>query len=879
MVPRRWTLSVNPLWTHYIAWASVALAVALGLVRYVIIDRVDPLHCDALLTEGQWLDTGFRNWQPEGCMLHAYQPKDAATCMRARRVVFVGDSVTRQLFFQFAHAVDPGLPTAPPDDEHKHIDYTFNTDAGIQLMFYWDPYLNTSHTQGLISPSGVFGDSPETSSDRPALLVLGAGLWYIRYEDSGGLPAWEAKMESTLNTLARALILPADTVVVLPIEDVVPSKLSRERASTMHASDIDAMNSDLNHRIRPPASRDPFTFFSLPASHGEPIPVALPLVFNQMLDPSQTEDGLHFSDTLVKAQANILLNLRCNDVLPKTFPIDKTCCRSYPHPTPLHAVVLAAAFLWGPVCWMLSRRLSPRTPGQSIIREEDIPAVVISAAAALIFIADRTGFWLKEQKQFNSWIFATLCLCALGFGLFTIKGGDKDLGFLNREQTDEWKGWMQIAILIYHYTGASKVSGIYNPIRVLVASYLFMTGYGHTTFYVKKADFGFQRVAQVMIRLNLLTLLLAYVMNTDYISYYFAPLVSMWYLIIYGTMFAGAKYNDRTVFLVAKILVSMGLATWFMSEPSLLEIAFQFLERICGIHWSAREWAFRVNLDLWIVYFGMFAALAVIKIREYRLTDHPHWPLAVKVSIGVSAAVMLWYFAFELYQPDKFVYNLWHPYISFLPVGAFVVLRNASGILRSGNSRFFAFIGTCSLETFIIQYHLWLAGDTKGILLVFPGTRWRPLNFIITTVMFIYVSHRVAQATGDITNWICGSSKPPSLPTTNQPSSSNTGRRNVPTAPPEEEGQEVIFLAPSDDGPVPKDNNGNPLPLEPDTPMRPQRRWVDRLAEGSQSPPGFRVWYGETEWTPGLKIKLAIALAAMWLLNIMWPYPYGVPVS
>lgn len=350
MPPKRLSVSLNPLWYHYVAVATLGLAVLLGLFRYYIVDRLDPIHCNSLLTTGRWLDNAFKNWQPDGCMMYNYQQKDITTCMGPKSIVFIGDSVTRQLFFQTAHIVDPALPSAPPDDEHKHSDHTLNTKSGAKITFHWDPFLNTSATQKYIRPTSL---SRQAEEERPALLVLGSGLWYLRYADSGGLPAWELKIESTLNALSDPKYKPADTIVFLPVEDVVPGKLSADRAQSMRSSDIDAMNSDLLHRIRPPHVNDPFAFFSSPSSS----PIALPLVFNKMLDPSQTDDGLHFFDTVVKMQANILLNLRCNDALPKTFPLDKTCCRSYPWPSPVHFLVLAGVILWGPVTWFLSRRL------------------------------------------------------------------------------------------------------------------------------------------------------------------------------------------------------------------------------------------------------------------------------------------------------------------------------------------------------------------------------------------------------------------------------------------------------------------------------------------------------------------------------------------
>ncbi len=66
-----------------------------------------------------------------------------------------------------------------------------------------------------------------------------------------------------------------------------------------------------------------------------------------------------------------------------------------------------------------------------------MPMSVFGLAIGLTFFADRTGIWLKEQKAYSPWTFAFLSVLALAAGLATMKSADKDLGFLNREQTDE----------------------------------------------------------------------------------------------------------------------------------------------------------------------------------------------------------------------------------------------------------------------------------------------------------------------------------------------------------------------------------------------------------------------------------------------------------
>src|SRR6266545_3361153 len=280
-------------------------------------------------------------------MLYAYREAETASCLQSKEITFVGDSVTRKLFFAFATSLDKSLHQPTLERTKKHSDHDLRTRYGTKLKFAWDPFLNTTYTKRLLASktkSALQNDS--TQAPVPGMLVLGSGLWYLRYSNtSGGISAWESNMESIFDILVD-LPKPADEIVILPVEHIVTSKLSTERASTMHPSDVEAMNSDLFHRINPPTANHGLFSDSPPAST---IPVSLPLVFNKMLDESLTEDGLHFSDTLLRVQARILLNLHCNKVMPKSFPFNKICCNRYPSPSLPHMAVLVCIFLIGPL--------------------------------------------------------------------------------------------------------------------------------------------------------------------------------------------------------------------------------------------------------------------------------------------------------------------------------------------------------------------------------------------------------------------------------------------------------------------------------------------------------------------------------------------------
>jgi hypothetical protein len=342
-----------------------------------------------------------------------------------------------------------------------------------------------------------------------------------------------------------------------------------------------------------------------------------------------------------------------------------------------------------------------------------------------------------------------------------------DQPFLSREQTDEWKGWMQFMILIYHYTGASKVLWIYEFIRLQVAAYLFMSGFGHTVYFYTKDDYSFRRFASVLVRLNLLSCLLPYVMRTDYLFYYFAPLVTFWFVVVYLTMRLGSSRNGSLIFLLSKIVVSAVVTAAITQVQGILELIFTVLNTLCRIEWNVVEWRFRVSLDMYAVYVGMLAGIVYVRVKDafrgntdYRaFTSIRRYFRALHViSVLLSIGIIPMYWAVTRQFPNKFSYNAWQPYIAPFPILAYIILRNSNRPFRNFHSSIFAWLGRCSLETFTLQFHVWLAGDTKGLLstgiLKRSADGGRRVDFILLTMVFLWVSWQVAAATGTLTSWI-----------------------------------------------------------------------------------------------------------------------------
>ena len=322
-------------------------------------DSNDPYKCRTLLEQGHWLDPlnkphtspAFENWQPPGCMMHTYIRKDIQTCLAGKRLVYIGDSTARQLFWATAKKLNATATGEEMRQAGKHEDLMF-TINDITLSFAWDPFLNTSSLELAVSSNFENHLSEnEISVQTSGFVVVGGGLWYARHFRSDWLVRFQAALDHASTSLqlqqekTRPLYVPTsrsgggngEHVYMLPVQEPLYNSLSPSRASNMTPARINPMNEYISDASKQYGIKVPW-------SHS---------LMTQENDFAYEESGLHVIDNVASRKVDVILNMQCNAELTmkQGSPFNKTCCSAYEHRNTIQASMLLFCLVMSFLGW------------------------------------------------------------------------------------------------------------------------------------------------------------------------------------------------------------------------------------------------------------------------------------------------------------------------------------------------------------------------------------------------------------------------------------------------------------------------------------------------------------------------------------------------
>lgn len=463
--------------------------------------------------------------------------------------------------------------------------------------------------------------------------------------------------------------------------------------------------------------------------------------FNRMTEEESNKsfesDGLHVEDNIADRKIDIVLNSHCNNpAVLNDRSFKGTCCveESSNYLFNLALIFLCAVMLYTPRAQSVPKFVRP----ELLAATRDILVTL-----AWCWICDGTLQFSKVERHYRQGAFVAICLFWLVGSssvlhkvvgstseAWSVKDSKKEIAtnsveehkFLSRDQTDEIKGLMQGIILLYHFNYASQTLWVYKIVRVLISMYFFLSAYGHTLYLLKTGDYSFKRVAVVLFRINALSALLPFMMGTSYSSYYFAPAVTFYYLVIYIMLRTLRENNDDPWPLAMKVLVTASFTSMFITTPGCLEMVTDVLLGVFRMSFDVQELRFRLALDRYIVFVGVMVASLVhtatsTDAREVfttkgspRLFDSGRPRFWVVCSVGLA----LFLFFTQSGLSSKQSYNAAHPYISWIPVLAVITLRNLYTPAQKMFLAVPAALGRISLETYILQYHIWLGGDATA---------------------------------------------------------------------------------------------------------------------------------------------------------------------
>eukprot|EP00514_Thraustochytrium_sp_LLF1b_P008198 CAMPEP_0184536834 /NCGR_PEP_ID=MMETSP0198_2-20121128/16674_1 /TAXON_ID=1112570 /ORGANISM="Thraustochytrium sp., Strain LLF1b" /LENGTH=937 /DNA_ID=CAMNT_0026930049 /DNA_START=75 /DNA_END=2888 /DNA_ORIENTATION=+ len=409
------------------------------------------------------------------------------------------------------------------------------------------------------------------------------------------------------------------------------------------------------------------------------------------------------------------------------------------------------------IIYVFVKLLVPSRAGeQSVVNEKKIPPFEWTRSSVLALTSELVVFggllvyiWGCENiplfdhgnKEHTPDFFWFICLMVLLFALGSMEHHPQVNDVINRDQTEEWKGWMQTVFLLYHYFHEEEV---YNSVRVMISCYVWMTGFGNFSFFYIKSDYSFSRFLQMMWRLNFTVVFLCMLMNNMYMLYYICPLHTFYFLVVFGTMRAFKEVNHThwgiRVKLAAVGLIIYIVFLWLSNSPH--------PGAAVGAYGIKYEWHFRSGLDHYSTFFGMIFALNfpqttawLSKVEALPRSKH----VLVKVSVGLVLLGLSTWWAVNILPLPKLEFNSMNPYTFMIPLLTYIYFRNSTKYLRQVHLSVLSTIGKYTLETYLMQHHIWLTSNAKTILVLVPG--YPKINLVVVTAIYFTVARRIYRTT------------------------------------------------------------------------------------------------------------------------------------
>lgn len=301
-----------------------------------------------------------------------------------------------------------------------------------------------------------------------------------------------------------------------------------------------------------------------------------------------------------------------------------------------------------------------------------------------------------------------------------------------------------------------------------------MTGFGNFLYFDKKQDFSLERAVSMWVRINYFPLMLSIFLGVKLELYYVVPLHTVGFFVTMATCYLAKvlreKYPQKLDHEKSNI-AAIGICL-------LVHVLF-FETSLKGLlTWFSDEYEFRFRTDKYSAWFGILSGFLWARFKAYMQwcygedsngsatevvngdagQDKKSQATVTKqqamyIQRGVGAAfILVWFFAFGA-ESNKTVYNPKHAFVFWMPMVGFLMLRNSSKRLTEMHSTALEFMGRITLETYVLQFHVFMCQNVQHIPVIIPGSGvngfafLKFINMLVTGAGFVCLAYYARKAT------------------------------------------------------------------------------------------------------------------------------------